>query len=130
LGRIRVNNPLNRCIVGGIIKAVCACGFETDFMGGSGRQNVDEVCYAPALCPACKIFLVENYMKENPVCPKCDAAIMFYDSSALQAGRNDRQTPAEENIAAPGLFILPRTSCFCPKCEKMTMKFIHTGCWG
>ena len=116
--------------MGGIIKAVCECGFETDFMGGSGGRNFNEVCYAPALCPACKTFFVENYTKDDPVCPKCSGAITFYDASMLQAGGGGATTQAEAGTETPSLFILPRTLCFCPKCEKMTMKFIHTGCWG
>ena len=39
--------------MGGIIKAICECGFETDLMTGSSANNYNEVCNA--LCPVFKL---------------------------------------------------------------------------
>ena len=47
--------------MGGIIKAICECGFETDFAAGSSASNYKTVCNAPALCLKCRQFTVKNY---------------------------------------------------------------------
>ncbi len=109
--------------MGGIIKAGCECGFETDFMGGSGSEDFETVCKAPALCLNCKKFIVENYMDKNAVCPDCKGNIIYYDDPDLQ-DTDDAQPSTDTTI-----FILPDVKCLCPECGKKQMTFKHIGCW-
>ncbi len=111
--------------MGGIIKVNCECGFETDFMGGSGSENFETVCKAPALCLSCNKFVVENYMDKGVVCPDCKGKITYYDDVNLQ----EREGEEGEAPVKTTIFILPDAKCLCPKCGKKQMKFKHVGCW-
>ncbi len=113
--------------MGGIINVVCKCGFKTDYMGGSGKENFDKVCYAPALCRNCHLLIVGNYIDENSTCEKCDGEIIYYNDPQLQA--TSENTNTFENLNRPELFILPSVKCECPKCGQKEMRFTHVGCW-
>jgi len=112
-------------IMGGIIKAICKCGFETDFMTGSSATNYNEVCNAPAICFKCSKLVTRNYLSEDAACPACSNPLVFYNQRSLQdLGENEKLLHPQT-----GVFILPVVNCLCPKCNKKEMKFLHTGCW-
>jgi len=112
--------------MGGIIKAICKCGFETGFMGGSSAANYINVCNAPAICISCKTFMVKNYLSDNTKCESCNSQIIFYNNKILQG------LPSEKSVhdTAKKEFVLPEVNCLCPKCDEIKMKFLSTGCWG
>ncbi len=113
--------------MGGIIKATCQCGFQTEFMGGSGKDNFDEVCHAPALCSSCSELIVANYMNEASACEKCGKPLIFYNEPKLQENSsNDLNNSPDQRDP---IFILPSEKCLCPKCNKKELQFIHVGCW-
>jgi len=107
--------------MGGIIKAICECGFETDLMTGSSANNYHKVCNAPALCLNCSKLLTNNYLSDDTKCSTCDNPVTFYNDSSLHE-------TAENNMESV-YFFLPEGNCLCPACGKMKMRFIHTGCW-
>ena len=113
--------------MGGFIKAECECGFKTEFMAGSGKDNFDEVCYAPAICPNCRELVVGNYMDKAPTCGKCNGAICFYNDPDMQEGSDNR--PSDQAGKKDPIFILPSVKCRCPKCGQNEMRFKHIGCW-
>ena len=51
--------------MGVILQGQCECGFETEnlFIGG-GMLDFTSICYLPAVCLNCNIFLVKNYNKK------------------------------------------------------------------
>ena len=115
----------NSLIIGGIIKAICKCEFETDFMAGSSAKNYLDVCNAPAICMSCKTFMVKNFLADDTKCESCDSQIIFYNNNALQRLSSEKCV----NDTAKKEFVLPEEKYLCPKCDKKEMKFEHTGCW-
>ncbi len=114
--------------MGGIIKAECECGYHTEFMGGSGKHNFKEVCFAPALCQSCHEIIVGNYIDDKLNCEKCNSEIVYYNNPQLQEG-----TELKSNVSpvkSEEIFILPSEKCLCPKCGRKEMAFKHVGCWG
>jgi predicted RNA-binding Zn-ribbon protein involved in translation (DUF1610 family) len=111
--------------MGGIIKAICKCGFESDFMAGSSASNYNEACSAPAICYTCKKLVVKNYLLDDLTCPACNNQVIFYNHKSLQnPGKNGVLTNSQTRD-----FTLPEVNCLCPKCGKKEMMFLHTGCW-
>lgn len=113
--------------MGGIIKVECTCGFETDYMGGSGKENFEEVCYAPALCQNCRELIIGNYMDATLTCEKCSGKIIYYNAPELHEGTK-RGSDADSK-KRPALFILPSEKCECPRCGQKNLSFTHVGCW-
>ena len=71
--------------MGSILAAKCSCGFEYDWINaGGGMLNFHEVCYAPALCKECNIFVVKNYLQMFCKCPQCKKKVLFYNDPSLQ----------------------------------------------
>lgn len=121
--------------MGGIIKAHCKCGFESeDIYAGGGRSNFLEVCNAPAICLNCNIFLIKNYMKEQSNCPKCRKKVVFYNDPQVQEQASESYESYNDifswNVSdEKGEFRLPDTKYLCPKCKEMTMEFLDIGNW-
>jgi len=120
--------------MGGIIRAICKCGFESDkIFAGSGFRNFQTVCAAPAICLNCRRLLIKDYMKKQEKCPDCGREVTFYTDPSLQAQMNESKKP--EDIFSwhlsdgMGDFQLPNTQYLCPKCGKMTLTFILIGNW-
>lgn len=111
--------------MGGIIKAICKCGFETDFMAGSSATNYNEVCNAPAICFKCRKLVIKNYLSEDLICPACRNQVTFYNHQSLQ--KHDQNEDLTHTLSKD--FVLPEVNCHCPKCGRKEMQFLHTGCW-
>jgi len=72
--------------MGSVLKASCPCGYSADeLVVGGGRANFRTYCGAPALCQACHTIGVVNYLDEQPACPTCKGAVMFYDAPKLRS---------------------------------------------
>ena len=95
--------------MGGIIKAICKCGFETDFMGGSSATNYSEVCNAPAICFKCKKIIIKNYLSDDINCQTCSNPVTFYNHKSLQQQdkNEDLTDPLTRELA------LPEVNCLC-----------------
>ncbi len=112
--------------MGGIIKAICECGFKTDFIAGSTSTNYNEVCNAPALCLNCRNFLVKNYLSDYKICPVCNNSITFYNDPCLQKKNKSNNSYINNFIKTD--FILPDTECLCPECSNTKMRFVRISC--
>lgn len=136
--------------MGTIIEARCACGFESGrIYAGGGFQNFKEVCAAPALCMSCMQLVVKNCYDKDSKCPACGKRVTFYNDPKLQAPNDEikhlkqSRLPLERIIAQELVrdvfdwgrledefrFRLPNIQYLCPKCGKMTMKFLNVGDW-
>ena len=111
--------------MGGIIKAICKCGFEPDFMAGSSASKYNEVCNAPAICSKCSKLVIKNYLSDDSNCPTCNNQVIFYNHKLLH---NLDKNGVLTNLHTRD-FTLPDVNCLCPKCGKKGMEFLHTGCW-
>jgi DNA-directed RNA polymerase subunit M/transcription elongation factor TFIIS len=121
--------------LGSIIRAVCDCGFESqDIFAGGGFVNFMTDLAAPALCQHCHSLIVANYLENRGNCQKCGNIIVFYNDPSLRVS-NNKGTNNERYVFywrlpdEQGEFALVDTLYFCPKCNKMMMKFIDVGCW-
>jgi len=119
--------------MGSMLKAVCKCGFSSEFGAGAGMSNFKEFCAAPAICHSCKLFVVENYLAREKKCPKCSGALTFYNDLYLQAkplnNKKKRESVFHWNLPENGVFILPDTLYLCPSCGKFKMKIQFVGCF-
>jgi len=128
-------------IMGTMLIAQCDCGFKSNMINaGGGMSNFNEVLNAPAFCKRCKMFLVKNYLEQDPRCPRCKGKIHFYNDPALFKGDLTKEveyvfhwrSPDNFDLIFPNIdnfFCLPNTDYMCPRCGKMTMKFIDVGFW-
>ncbi|MBN2106058.1 MAG: hypothetical protein JW832_01425 [Deltaproteobacteria bacterium] len=107
--------------MGSIIKALCSCGFETEFFGGSLRSDQQSVCMAPALCAGCGNLQTVNYLEKDCHCPVCRATVVFYNDPALQAEQVSSGPQPED-------FVLPRSACLCPSCGCFSLHFEPLSC--
>lgn len=107
--------------MGSIIRASCACGFSTEFFGGSRRGNHHALCMAPARCNSCRTLQADNYLSHDARCPACGAAVVIYNAPGLQAG----PAPAGPH---PTDFALPRSGCRCPACGSFNLYFEPLSC--
>jgi len=117
--------------MGSILQAKCSCGFNSEglFVGG-GFRNFLKVCSAPALCKRCSAIVVLNYLKKKNKCPSCKSEVIFYNDFSLQRKTKKEYPLFDWNIGEDeGSFILPDTKYYCPKCNKLKMKFIRSGSW-
>ncbi len=112
--------------MGGIIKAICECGFKTDFIAGSTSANYNELCNAPSLCLSCRKFLVKNYFSEHNTCPVCNNSVTFYNDLSLQ--KTDEINMSKLNNLNGQEFVLPDTECLCPACSNKKMRFVTVSC--
>ena len=122
--------------MGSILKAHCACGFESgEFLAGGGMLNFHEICYAPAVCLRCNIFLIKNYMKKYSKCPDCNKKVTFYNDPSVQMAPIPNSHDEEDEIFSwnlgheKGHFSLPNTTFFCPTCKNFTLEFRDIGFW-
>lgn len=121
--------------MGGIIKAHCKCGFESEnIYAGGGMLNFHEICNAPAICLNCNIFLIKNYMKKHSKCSECRGKVTFYNDLQVQEQVSESYKWYNDmfswNVSdEKGEFRLPDTKYLCPKCNKMTMEFLDVGNW-
>ena len=121
--------------MGNIIKAVCECGFESgDIFAGGGFLNFQTIFSAPTICLNCNRFLVKNYMKKYSKCPICRKKVTFYNDPSVQIQINESYKKSYDVFSCyvsdeKGEFRLPDTRYLCPKCGKMTLKFVSFGCW-
>jgi hypothetical protein len=108
-----------------MIEAKCRCGFESGtIMQGGGMLNFETIDYEPAICLKCKKFLVLNYKIKNQKCPDCNTEIVFYNDKSVQ-----RKTKSYQKKIPWGAFYVPDTTCLCPRCGKLTMRFYFRGYW-
>jgi Zn finger protein HypA/HybF involved in hydrogenase expression len=135
--------------MGAIIEARCPCGFESGIKVGGGFKNFKEVCAAPALCMKCMRFVIENYYDKDSTCPECGEKVTFYNDPKLQAPNNEIEQLRQSKVPFDRLklqmlvrdvfcwgrpedefqFRLPNLQYLCPKCGKLTMKFVEVGSW-
>jgi DNA-directed RNA polymerase subunit M/transcription elongation factor TFIIS len=120
--------------MGSIIKAICKCGFDSGaILAGGNSHNFRRTCIAPAICLNCQRFLIKNYMKKHETCPNCGKVVTFYDNPLVQTKMS--KTKKSMNIFSWHIsderedFQLPNVRYLCPKCEKMTLKFVLVGYW-
>ena len=117
--------------MGSALNAKCPCGFSSeDLAVGGGMMNFQTYCGAPALCEACADMLVVNYLDDQPACPMCKGAIMFYNAPRLRR-KLRRGSPGTPLIFSwtleKGSFKLPDTEYRCPRCGKVKMRFFDLG---
>jgi predicted RNA-binding Zn-ribbon protein involved in translation (DUF1610 family) len=117
--------------MGDLINALCPCLFNKEnleFAVGPSR-GIGYFGY-PALCASCSQLIIQNYLEENPKCPKCGGNILFYDDPQLSPQKED--LPAEKgeklNWEIHSTFFL-NNNFKCPKCGENTMIFEWTGVW-
>lgn len=128
--------------MGSLLTAQCDCGFKYNLIyAGGGMRNFNEVLNAPALCKKCQLFLVKNYLEHDPRCPHCKRIIQFYNDPALFKENLSKDEVEcvfhwrlldgfdSINSKIDNFFCLPNTDYTCPRCGKMTMKFINEGFW-
>ena len=96
--------------MGGIIRSVCKCGYDTkDLFVGCGMVGPEYV-YVLSHCKKCKEISVINDMKPPPHnCKNCKENISVIDLP---------DDVGYEVLSIP-----------CPKCEEHYLKFQETGLW-
>ena len=118
--------------MGGILRAKCDCGFESEnIFAGGGMENHASIDMEPALCIDCHLFLVKNHYKKYARCPKCNKKVIFYDDPRLRI-RSDNTKKEDSHTFREwqwGGFKLPNSKYLCPKCGRMHLTFYVEGCW-
>ena len=122
-------------MMGDVIRAMCKCGFKSeDIYAGGGMEDFQTNCTTPALCTHCSRFLIKNYLKKYSKCPVCRKKVVFYNDPSLQS-RRGRTSEGNGDVFSwdtrgeKGLFRLPDNHYLCPRCGKMTLRFICIGLW-
>jgi ribosomal protein L37AE/L43A len=90
-----------------------------------------EFCGAPALCQACGIFQVANYLDKQAICRDCGGPVTFYDDPGLwsRAEGARRDLTVFDWRVPTGVFALPDANYVCPKCRQQTLRFEQVGLW-
>lgn len=118
--------------MGSSVKAQCTCGFEKDFIIGGGMMNFATFCAFPCYCEKCRNIVEANLISKPLQCPKCKSDnIIPYDNKKLRLSRG-KEIVCEWNMEDDlGRNLeLYNGNYFCPKCRKMSLKFINSGiCW-
>ena len=112
--------------MGGILRARCNnCGYESKslFYGG-GYMNFKTTCKYPVLNNAEKEVQMANIMDRDNV-TKQNPNLVFYDDDSLC----DRKVQVHSGFHEWGNFKVYRAGYLCPKCNKYSQCFDHTGCW-
>lgn len=115
------------------LRATCDCGFMVaQILAGGGFANHGTICWAPALCAACKQLVVGNYLSKRPRCPKCRKKVVFYDVPSLREARADGESDEATDVVfswftGTSEFRLPAACYLCPRCGKFKLRFVKSG---
>lgn len=132
--------------MGSQVKAICKCGVNKTILIGGGMMNFSFIEYFPCLCKDCEDVVQAN-LKENSIellnpkefepdykgsftrkiplserklkCPKCKGSnVIPYNDDQIIGSVGDREV-----INWSGK-ILTNGTYKCPKCNKMSLKFL------
>lgn len=116
--------------MGDLLSASCPCGFYVENMFFAIGPSHPSFFGYPAVCTSCEVFDAFNIQEENPRCPECGAAVVFYNNPSLNLSR--KSTPFRVTERSDwdhhSKFLLNHLFK-CPDCGKYTMKFEWVGLW-
>ena len=130
--------------MGAIVNAECLCGFKKELLIGGGMLNFMTRCDFPCYCEKClKIFKV-NLFSNSLQCPVCKTDMLRYDNRKLHPlqrektakgtllERYEKKFPPKPDIIFEWNFKdenlkLYDDNYLCPKCHKVSLKFIDSG---
>jgi hypothetical protein len=129
--------------MGGLIKAICECGFESDDLPiGSGMMDYKEgVCGVPNYCDNCKIIGVaiikdqiskssSNAETENKItCRQCGREAHYYGEIVKGKIEYKADNIADWPVTNDKVWVLKNKFYYCPKCQKNRIKFYFSGYW-
>ena len=118
--------------MGSAVIAVCKCGYEENFMIGSGSMDFNEVCYFPCLCKKCNGAVGVNLLDSSPTCPICkDNAVIPYDKEELILERGQDEVASWNVEEQVGRSVkLTDGKYYCPYCKEYNLTFRDSGiCW-
>jgi len=115
--------------MGGIVKALCPCGYQREMYLGGGMRNYTTYCNFPILCRKCKLLLEVNLLKKDVACPICHHSdYMAYDDPSLcfQKGNEifswNYEKIGRQLVLTDGIY-------FCPGCRQSSLRFKNMGNW-
>ena len=121
--------------MGTIIQAECECGYKSKLIY-AGRGMFGTGCTVPALCRNCNEIVAVKYLPPDAQCPNCGKEVIFNNDVSLRQEREDVNNTEIQiidifnwRIGENKFFRLPDTFYLCPKCKKMTMRFMYAGNW-
>jgi hypothetical protein len=104
--------------MGSVLKAICKCGFEKEFLFGGGMMDFNTVCNVPALNKETGEFVVENYLSKSS-----SEDLSFYNQPNMYSG-----DLGDEYHQWSGV-LLKQTGNLCPNCKSFTMNFELIACY-
>ena len=98
--------------MGSVLKAICKCGFEQEFLFGAGMMDFETVCNVPAVNKETGEFTVENYFNKDSL-----ENLSFYTQPEMYSGK------IIDDYHEWGEVLLKPTANFCPKCKNFKLTF-------
>ena len=112
--------------MGATVNAICRCGLNSEIRIGGGMSTFTYLCYFPCLCENCNDIVEVNLYDMHPQCPNCRGENLIpYDDKqviAIEGDHNIVSWNANEKVDRE--LILTNGTYMCPKCKKMTLRFI------
>jgi hypothetical protein len=136
--------------MGSQVHAICECGVHKSILIGGGKLSFTYLEYFPCLCVDCQDVvqsdlkenswiikgidvldfstkkkneqLIENSLKNKKIsCPECKGQnVIPYNDERLIGKKGD------DKVINWGNNYLDNGTYYCPKCENMTLKFLHS----
>ena len=113
--------------IGAILIAQCDCGFRSEELyTGFGFDSFEDIDIQPAACLNCGILLEVDVNQGKAECPICGKEMRMYDDPWMQEGGEMR---VDENDLSSIIAAQERIRYLCPRCKRMSMRFIEVGFW-